>query len=279
MGGRVARNWLRAGHEVSALTRSDARAKQLAAQGITPIVGDVTDPSTLIHLPESDTVLFAVGYDRSAGVAIGDVYVNGLRNVLDALPAAVGRFIYISSTGVYGQTEGEWVDEDSPCEPTREGGRACLEAEQLLAESTFAERVIVLRLAGIYGPGRVPRRDDVLSGRPIPAPSRGYLNLIHVNDAADIVVAAEQSAHPPRTFNVADGCPVFRRHYYRELASLYAAPAPQFSEPRGEASAAQRASTDKRISNRRLMDELEVTLAYPSYREGLAAIVADESKD
>ncbi len=277
LGRRVARRWLKTGEEVFAVTRSANRAVELAADGLQPIVADLTVAKSLDSLPAVDTVLFAVGYDRTAAKTIRDVYVDGLGNALAALADTLTRFIYISSTGVFGQSDGQWVDEQSPCEPTREGGKACLAAEHLLAEHPLGSRAIVLRMAGIYGPGRIPRRHDIEAGRPIAAPSDGYLNLIHVEDAADIVLAAEARAVPPCTYLVSDGHPVLRSEYYCELARLLDTGQPQFAEPPLDSPAAQRAGSDKRVSNAKMMSELLPTLVHPSYREGLAAIVASES--
>jgi nucleoside-diphosphate-sugar epimerase len=189
------------------------------------------------------------------------------------LPPGVRRFIYISSTGVYGQVAGDVVDENSPCQPTREGGQACLAAEQLLQESRIADRSIILRLAGIYGPDRIPRGKDLQAGLPIAAPSQGWLNLIHVDDAARIVLLAEERAVPPNLYCVSDGQPAPRADYYAELARLLNAPPPQFTEPPSDSPAAQRAASDKRVSNAKLLRELAPELHYPSYREGLQAIV------
>jgi nucleoside-diphosphate-sugar epimerase len=102
------------------------------------------------------------------------------------------------------------------------------------------------------------------------------LNLIHVDDAANVVLAAEERARPPRTYLVSDGQPVLRRQYYEMLAQLLGAPPPQFIAPAADSPAAERAASDKRISNQRMIEELGVQLAFPSYREGLAAIVAAE---
>ena len=104
------------------------------------------------------------------------------------------RFIYISTTGVYGPASGEWIDETTPPDPQRDGGRASLAAERALAASPFAARGVILRLAGIYGPGRVPFIEELCAGEPIPAPTTGYLNLIHVDDAAETVLAADSKA-------------------------------------------------------------------------------------
>jgi len=276
LGYRVAQRWLDAGESVTALTRSVARADELRRDGITPIVGDVTRPDTLADLPQADTVLIAVGYDRRAAPSIEDVYVEGLRNLLSALSPSVERVIYISSTGVYGQNNGGWVDEQSPCEPLRAGGRACLAAETLLGSHPLGQKSVVLRLAGIYGPGRVPRQREITGGDAIDAPQEGHVNLIHVDDAARIVLLAESSATPPALYTVSDGQSVNRGDYYREVARLLDAPAPTFVTPPPDSPAALRAVSDKRISNRRLMADLSPTLQYPSYREGLAAILAAE---
>lgn len=203
------------------------------------------------------------------------MYVGGLARVLDSLPASIERFLYLSSTGVYGNVTGGQVDEDSPCQPTREGGQACLAAEELLYGSPFADRAIILRLAGLYGPGRIPRAKDLLAGHPIDAPSAGWLNLIHADDAAQIVLLAEARARPPRTYLVADGQPVVRAEYYAELARLLGAPPPKFVEPDADSPAAQRAASDKRVNPARMFAELLPTLAYPNYREGLQAIVGN----
>jgi len=274
LGLRVAKLWLARGDEVCAVTRSLQKAEQFSAQGLRPVLADITDASSLRQLPPAETVLFAVGYDRAAGPSIHDVYVDGLRATLEALTGDLQRFIYVSSTGVYGQTGGEIVDENSPCEPTREGGRACLAAEQLLAQHPVGDRRIVLRLAGLYGPGRVPRIEKIRRGDPVPAPSTGYLNLIHVDDAARIVLAAEDRLTAPQTYCVSDGYPTMRRDYYTEVARLLDAPPPRVVEPSPEMPVARRAASSKRIDNQKMRRELTVELKYPTYREGLAAVLA-----
>ena len=274
LGMRVAHRWLDAGHDVYATTRSATRAKEFRALGIHPLVRDLNSTVVLPELPSLDTVLFAVGFDRTSGKTIHDVYVEGLRNALASLPHSFQRFIYTSSTGVYGQSDGQWVDEDSPCEPTRDGGCACLAAERLLEAHPRGPRAIILRLAGLYGPRRIPKWDAVKAGIPLSVEPHGYLNLIHVDDAARIVLAAEANAKPPCRYLVADGEPVARGDFYRELARRLAAPSPQFVNPPPGSSAAERAISSKRVRNARMRHDLDVTLMYPSYREGLAAIAA-----
>ncbi|HUG69781.1 MAG TPA: SDR family oxidoreductase [Pirellulaceae bacterium] len=278
LGRRVAQAWLADGQEVLALTRSSQRASELEAGGIQPIVGDVTSSFHLSDCGDIDTVLFAVGFDRTAGKGIRDVYVEGLRRTLDQLPMPPRRFIYISSTGVFAQNDGQWVDENSACEPVREGGRACLAAEALLRRHPIHQRAIILRLAGIYGPDRLPKLQDVLSGKPIPASANGYLNLIHVDDAAGIVLAAEQQAVAPELLLVSDGHPVLRGDFYRALARLTNSPEPRFADPHVESSSRQRGSTDKRINSSKLRERLQFAYRYPSYVEGIAEIVGDVAR-
>jgi nucleoside-diphosphate-sugar epimerase len=201
------------------------------------------------------------------------VYVEGLRAVLDALSPQTQRIIFTSSTGVYGQTDGSWVDEDSACRPTREGGRVMLEAEELLKRHRFGSRAIILRLAGLYGPDRVPRMADVRAGRPIPAQPGGSLNLIHVDDAVEVIRAVESRAQPPQTYVVSDGHPSQRRAFYGWLAELLQLPRPEFSQPSRDTGGKSWATSDKRVRNSRMLSGLGVTLRYPSYREGLKSIV------
>lgn len=273
VGHRVAKAWLNRGNYVAVVTRSADRAKQFAAEGFHPVIADVMSPATLCELPAAETVLFAVGYDRTRPWSISEVYARGLQNVLNALPPETGRLIYISSTGVYGDAGGEWIDEDTPAVPSREGGKACLAAEQVLPAHPLGANGIVLRLAGIYGPGRVPRREAVLAGKPISGKGDGFLNLIHVEDAVASVLAAERLAPRRRTYNVSDGNPVRRADYYAELARLCGAPPPQFSG----VIESERSGGDanKRVSNARMLSELAVNLQYPTYRDGLAAIVRE----
>lgn len=263
------------------------------------LIANVCDPRTLTNLPKAETVVYSVGYERNSKntssvdakvPSILDVYAGGVKNVLDALEKQVAEtgaepplFIYISSTGVYGDAGGGWVDERTECRPTREGGKASLAAEQVIANHPLGKKSIVLRLAGIYGPDRIPRREPLLRGEPIDAPADGYLNLIHVEDAARVVVAAEKKFADyhssdnqpslPQTYCVSDGMPGLRREYYTELARLLNAPEPTFTAPCPTSPAALRAESDKRISNAKLVRDLGVEFAYPSFREGLAAIV------
>lgn len=281
LGCRVADRWIADEKVVHAVTRSAARADEFRAAGLLPVVADVTNSDSLAALGDLaniDTVLFAVGFDRSVGQPIHEVYVDGLRSTIAALPATIKRFIYISSTGVYGQTDGEWIDETSPCKPTRDGGKACLAAEEVLQNSRFGDRAVILRLAGIYGRDRVPRKADLLSNKSFP--TDGHLNLIHVEDAAATVLAAESLAPLPSLYVVSDGTPVLRADYYAELRRLLGVAGEEVTNNSAAnaietSSRKERARADKRIRSDRFRLDLQVALQFANYREGLAAILAD----
>ncbi|HEY6564245.1 MAG TPA: NAD-dependent epimerase/dehydratase family protein, partial [Pirellulaceae bacterium] len=200
-----------------------------------------------------------------------------------ALPRTVTRVIYISTTGVYGPAGGEWVDETTPPNPQRDGGKASLAAEEILAAHPLGRRSIILRLAGIYGPDRIPYIDKLLAGESLAVPSAGWLNLIHVDDAAAIVVAIDQwaSQNPitdgPVMFCVSDGHPVIRGDYYREVARLIGAAELHFVEPDPTSPPAQRARSDKRVSNHKLLNTLPYQFLYPDYHVGLAAILGSDT--
>jgi nucleoside-diphosphate-sugar epimerase len=274
LGAEVGRRWLAAGQTVAAIVPRAGQAEQLARQGFQSIVADVTRPETLAQLPAAETVLYAVGYDPLAGHSRREVYVGGLQNVLALLPPGAGRVIFISSTGVYGETGGDWVDEDSPSRPAGDAGRTLLAAEEVLRRHALGPRGIILRLAGLYGRGRLPRLAGLSGGDPLSIPADDLVNLIHVEDAAGVVLAAEQFARPPRTYVVSDGHPVERRTYLSRLAEVSGLPPLRFCQPvedaRGVAPRRRRGG-NKRVNNARMLAELGIQLAYPSYREGLAA--------
>lgn len=273
LGRRVARRWRQAGQEVCGLVRRESQGAEIAREGIRPIVADVTRPETLCDLPSAETVVYSVGFDPAGGKSRWDVYVEGLRAVLDSLSSAPRRLIFISSTGVYGEAGGQWVDEDTPCRPTRDSGEALLAAEQVLGSHPLGQCGVILRLAGIYGPGRLPRTAELREGHVLAVPVGQYVNLIHVEDAASAVLAAESHAQPPRIYVVSDGRPVDRREYLTRLAEVLNLPVPRFREPSLGEAMGGRGSGDKRVGNARMLAELGVKLACPSYFEGLAAAV------
>ena len=117
LGLRVARLWKSQGDEVYAVTRCQNNAELMKQEGIIPLIADITEPKSVSRLPKTDTVLFSVGMDRKKYDSVHNVYVNGLKNVLSGISEVPSQFIYISSTGVYGNFDGAWIDENSPTAP------------------------------------------------------------------------------------------------------------------------------------------------------------------
>lgn len=275
LGRRVASRWIAGGDEVFALTRSEQNAAALRELGLSPILGDVTDVASLKTLPDCDTVLHAVGFDRSASASKREVYVDGLSNVLDQLAGRCRRFIQISSTSVYGQQAGEWVDEDSPAESQTESGEICRAAERLVLDqfsnSETQGQGAVLRLSGIYGPDRLLSRIDALkNAQPLPGPEGGWLNLIHVDDAAEVVTTCAEAKSLDSSYLVSDDRPILRGEYYRLLAKLVGAPEPIFDP---DTVARHSRGINKRCRNRKLREQLGVQLRYSDIESGLAHAV------
>lgn len=263
LGARVARAWRDAGDEVYGTTRG-GQVDALSRSGVHPLILDVTAGPVSRGLPAVDTVLFAVARDRNSDATMFDIHVTGLRTVLDALPISTGRVIYVSTTGVYAQDAGEWVDEASATAPLREGGRACLSAEHLLLAHARGEDAVVLRMAGLYGDGRIPRENDVRQSRSVAGSPEAYLNLIHVDDAARAVVgAADRAQTRGQTYVLSDSHPATRAEYVGVVAAGLGLPPPLFTGGRGRG---------KRVRNARAVRELDLQLRYASFREGLAGM-------
>lgn len=264
--------------EVVVLTRSQERAREFRERGVSALVGSWLDPSSLKQLPNVDSVLVSIPH-REVGELGDQTHLVGLRNLTEAFQqsttsAANAKLIYLSTTGVYGDCENERVDERTPVSPTRIGPRIATVAEDWLAE-TSGMHGCVLRLAGIYGPGRIPLAAKIREGEPLAVPQEGYLNLCHVEDIARAVLRlfSMETSHP--TYVLSDGNPVPRREFYEFLASLCGVQKPVFVDPDPTDSRVRRA-TSKRVDPTRIVEELGFEFNFPTYREGLASAVANE---
>jgi nucleoside-diphosphate-sugar epimerase len=275
LGQRVG-TWLREkGERVLGTVRSTARATVLEGLGIEPIIADVLLADSVSRLPAAECVFYCVGFDRAAGSSMRAVYVDGLQTVLDRLPPGVARLVYASSTGVYGQTGGEWVDETSATCPLHESGLVCLEAEDRVfqwAESRGSSAsATVLRFAGLYGPGRLVRRSILERGEAIKGDPHKFLNMIHIDDAAQAAAAALVTKQVGPLYVVSDDRPVTRLEYYTRMATQLGAPGPRFEPPEPGSPESARDATDKRVANNFIKRALGLALFYPDITTGLAA--------
>ena len=276
LGLRVAETWLSQGYATHIVTRSPDKARRWAEQGFVTHVADIRKDGDLPWNADIDAVLWAVGFDRTVGTTIEQVQVDGLRHVLSSLSRAGHKariWVQISTTGVYGDCAGDWVDESTPCSPQRASGVAALEAERLVAESPVIEASVALRLAGIYGPNRVPNLQQLRNRQPIEADPTGWLNLIHVADPVGAIEAAV--THPvgkrAATYVISDGNPVVRRAYYNCVAERFELPSPIFEPPAIGSSKAARGMGSKRANSQLFWQTYNAQPLYPTYEQGLAA--------
>jgi nucleoside-diphosphate-sugar epimerase len=266
---------VRLGHEVFGLNRSPDRAPELRARGIQPLVGDITRPETLAALPPRwDWVVNTVSSSKGGVEDYHRVYVQGTRHLLQWLAASPPRkYACAGSTSVYGQTDGSLVKETSPAEPADGLGRTLLAAEQLLLEAARDTQfsAVILRVAGIYGPGRGHLFLQYLKdGARITGRGERLLNMIHRDDVVNCLVAALRSGRAGEIYNAVDDEPVPEIHFFRWLSETLGKNMPPF-EVAGEAPARKRALTNKKVSNRKLRMELGCQLRYPTFRQGYSA--------
>jgi len=181
------------------------------------------------------------------------------------------RFIYTSSTGVYGDYDDGWVDESSPRRADHPAGLRLIETEDILFNAIEEERFpgVVVRLSGIYGPNRIPGRDQVLKRGALRGDPENYLNLIHLDDLIALLLAAPL-AETGECYLFSDDHPVQRKDYYAFLAGRLGIS--DFS-PRWNSSDGPVAS--RRCRNQKMKERFHFNLKYPSYREGLNRLLPE----
>ncbi len=256
-------------------TRSPRKAAALQSLGIQPVIADVLAPATFAEMPLPGSILYCVGFDRSSGHSMRSIYVDGLRGFLNHLETSgwSGRLVYVSTSGVYGQDTGEWVDEDSPTSPCHESGIVCLEAESLVRDfaKDRARKSWILRLTGLYGPDRLVQRDALTRGVPITGDPRRWLNLIHVDDAARACIELLQRETPRALYVASDDRPLHRGEYYATMAGFLGLEPPRFAPPEPGQIASGREATSKRVRNHHLKADLGFSLLYPDITTGIPA--------
>ena len=264
LGRRVAQRLLACGDEVWALRRTPPAQDD---SGIRWLRGDLTQPDSLGSLPRGITQLvYLPTPDRREPAAYRATFADGLRHLLDALGrATLQRVLLVSSSAVYGEHGGDWVDEDTPPAPPGFNGAVLLEAEQWLAAQPVAS--IVLRLAGLYGPGRTQLLERLRAGQlKVPRRVPHWANRIHVDDAAAAIVHLLSLAAPLPLYVGVDSMPLPLDALYDHLAGLIGAPlAGEGPAPAGIGS--------KRLSNARLRASGFVP-QWPDARDGYAALLA-----
>jgi electron-transferring-flavoprotein dehydrogenase len=253
LGLRLARLRMALGDEVIAVRRGERPAEP----GLRNMQVDLALGSGFEQLPKRpDAVVFCAAPDQRDEAAYRALYCDGLCRLLDYVQTP--RLIFVSSTAVYSQDAGEWVDETAPAEPSAFNGRALLAAER---ELTAHEQGVVLRLSGIYGPGRdaLLRRAREQAGR------RHWTNRIHVDDAASALSRLLSLATPDAVYVGNDDEPALESDVFawlREREKL-----PRLADAGAPVSG-------RRVNNRRLRDT-GWTPAYPDFRSGYLELLAN----
>ncbi|MCQ9617145.1 NAD-dependent epimerase/dehydratase family protein [Paenalcaligenes niemegkensis] len=255
MKGRAARQW--------ALRRSAAESEDTPLQCLQ---ADLTMPRTLERLPKSIThVLYTATPSLRSPEAYAAVYDTGLRNLIAALDlSSLQRFIFVSSTAVYGHCTG-LQDESSPTPAPQFNGQALLKAEQFL-QSTLGDKAVAIRFSGIYGPERMALIQKLMQDTITVAASPGnWANRIHIDDVTQACAHLLQLSAPEPVYIATDDTPMEIADLYDQLAAHIGAPAPahNYNAP----------SSGKRFSNTTLK-ESGWTLKWPDTLEGYRAIIA-----
>ncbi len=268
----------REGSDVVGVRRSDDGIAKIEAAGFTGHQADLTDEAQLAELPDAETVVFASSSGGRGADAAQEIYVDAQELVLEEFASRENppdRYIYTSSTGVYGDHDGDWVDEETPIEPTTEKTKVLAEAERVAIEEADSHGIdgTVARLSGLYGPDRY-RLHRYIDG-PV---TDGYLNMVHRDDAAGSIafLLAEDVARG-EVVVVVDDEPVSKWEFADWLAAECGLddPPKRTKEERLEDdslsdAAKRRIVTSKRCDNTKLR-ELSYDFVYPTFREGYRA--------
>ena len=266
---------VRAGHEVFGLRRSSLADAELKAAGILPLLGDITRPEDLAKLPAPfDWIVNTVASSKGGAEDYREVYLQGTRNLVEWLRhAPPKKFVYTSSTSVYGQTDGSLVKETSATEPATPTGQLLVQTEKILLEAARQQSfpAIILRVAGIYGPGRghlflqYLKNEARMAGK-----GERIINMIHRDDVVGATLTALKDGRPGEIYNAVDDEPVTQMHFFTWLSETLGKYLPPFAAEAEEAER-KRGLTQKKVSNRKLRMELGYQLKYPTFRQGYTA--------
>lgn len=263
-----------AGHEAVGVRRSPTGVQSVADAGLQAVQADVTVPGDLEAVPDVDVLVYAASAGRDGDPRA--VYVEGLRTAVEQFGAREDRpdrLLYTSSTAVYGDRDGDWVDEDTPLDPADGRTSALVTAERVALEEAAVAGIdgTVARLAGLYGPRRY-WTDRYLDGPLV----EGYVNMVHRDDVADALahLLATDAARGD-VVNVVDDEPVARETFARWLADQRGVDPPEVlpgAVAAGRADVSRRALSSKRVANDRLHG-FGYEFTYPTFREGYAGVV------
>ena len=255
------------GHSVTGIRRADEQNDRLTKLGIHPLNLDITEAGAFDRLEESfDHVVVAVSSSRGGREAHQRVFGAGIANVCAWLKTHTARSaVFISSTSVYRQTEGEWVDEKSRTAMDTATSKTLRDAEDQIA--SVDSPITILRSSGIYGPGRGYLFQQFIKGAAtIEGTGERFLNMVHRDDLAKAIIRSFDGNGG--TFNITDDEPVSQLNFFEWLSERTNRPLPPFA-PEPDPSTRKRGITNKRVSNKRFKEALGFEYTHPTFREGL----------
>jgi nucleoside-diphosphate-sugar epimerase len=269
LGAVIARRLVERGERVTGVRRDPARAAALAALGVEPLALDLAARGAEDLLPDVDAVVACQSAAADSPEAYRAAYLDANRALLAAARRGGARaFVYTGSTGVFGQRDGADVDEETPPSPASATGAVLVEAERLVTGAVAQGlRASVVRLSGLYGPGRAGLVDRVRSGALALGPGdESWMNFCHLDDAASFVLAALDRAAAGAIHHGSDAHPARRREVVEWIAArIGVAPGRSEAGPGGP---------NRRILSERTREKLGVRLAHPSFREGFLPLLA-----
>ncbi len=266
----LAERLLPEGWEIIGTTRTAEKAEAIADTGVTPLVWPGTNIAH--HLKNASALLIS-----AAPGPDGDPVLAELRDEISGIASELSWVGYLSTTGVYGDHGGDWVDEGTPLAPSTTRGQARVDAE---AEWQAIPNLPlhIFRLAGIYGPGRGPFA-KVRAGTARRIIKKGQVfSRIHVEDIAQVLEASLRRPNPGAVYNLCDDDPAPPQDvigYAAELLSLPLPPAEAFETAEMSPMARSFYAESKKVRNDRIKHELGIALKYPDYRQGLKAMLDD----
>src|SRR5579859_2326034 len=280
VGRRLAALYRAEEREVSGVVRSAESAEALKTAGVRPLRCDL-DGDDLPALPSRGAALFYLA--PPVDVGSDDVRIERLLAHLE-LTGPPTRFLYMSTTGVYGDCGGRWIDESAALNPATHRAQRRIAAEGAVRQWCGARGIpwVILRVPAIYGPGRL-LLERLKSGQPTVRPEQcSYTNRIHIHDLVSVCHAAMVRAPKDSIYNVSDGNPSTITDYLFKLADLTGLPRPplismQEAEKNLSPSLMSFLRESKRIHNLKMLEELGVRLRYPDLTTGLKASLADEA--
>lgn len=285
VGTAFAQSALAKGWEVCALTRNTEQAEELRKLGMSKVVTAALH-GTDWHNEVTGNYDYCLNCVSSAGGGLEGYrlsYLEGMRSINAwAMQRRVGTLVYTSSTSVYPQTGGQWVDETCSHEGVSEAGEILLEAERCALETPrHWGAAYVLRLSGIYGPGRHLLLDQIRAGeKGFTGGGEHYLNLIHRDDIVSAIECVFENASEQSSgiYNLSDGCPHTKAEVVEWLAKQVGMPAPQFTGELGDGPRArlfrQGPMPSRRVSNRKFRDTFGWLPSQTDFRKGYAGILA-----